>query len=99
MIDRNHGLAFVMASPLSAVPPGPGGTNIVGYAITSGRRTAYSAMAGADAGNPAAMTPSLARMGTRRGADLLRSPTTSVRVRWASGGVLVFASLTAAING
>ena len=64
MIDLNHWLAFMMASLLIAILPGPGVANIVGYAVNSGRRTAFAAIAGAVAGNLIAMLLSLAGMGT-----------------------------------
>ena len=64
MIDLRHWLAFVAASMLIAILPGPGVANIVGHAVNSGRRTAFAAIAGAVVGNLTAMTLSLAGVGT-----------------------------------
>ena len=64
MIDLRHWLAFVAASLLLAVLPGPGVANIVGHAVNSGRRTAFAAIAGAVVGNLTVMTLSLAGVGT-----------------------------------
>ena len=56
-------LTFAAASTLIAILPGPGVANIVGYALNSGRRTAFAAIGGAVAGNLCAMTVSLAGAG------------------------------------
>ena len=63
MIDLRHWLAFVAASLLLAILPGPGVANIVGHAVNSGRRTAFAAIAGAVVGNLVAMSLSLAGVG------------------------------------
>jgi len=57
-------LAFVLASALLGLFPGPGVTSIIGYAISSGRRTALAAVAGLALGNGLAMSLSLAGVGT-----------------------------------
>jgi threonine/homoserine/homoserine lactone efflux protein len=59
----NVWLAFVAASALMGVIPGPGVTSIVGYALGSGRRTALAAVAGMALGNFIAITFSLAGVG------------------------------------
>ena len=64
MIDPTHWVAFTAASLLVAILPGPGVANIVGYAVNSGRRTTFAAIAGAVAGNLIAMTLSLAGVGS-----------------------------------
>ena len=64
MIDLRHWLAFVAASLLIAILPGPGVANIVGHAVNSGRRTAFAAIVGAVVGNLTAMGLSLAGVGT-----------------------------------
>ncbi len=64
MIDFSHWLTFLAASVLIAVLPGPGVANIVAYAVNSGRRTAFAAIAGAVVGNVVAMLLSLAGVGT-----------------------------------
>ncbi len=63
MFGLDNWLAFATASALIAVLPGPGVANIVGYAVSSGRRTAFAAIAGAVSGNLVAMTVSLAGAG------------------------------------
>lgn len=64
MIDLSRWLAFLMASLLIGILPGPGVANIVGYALNSGRGTAFAAVAGAVAGNVITMMVSLAGVGT-----------------------------------
>lgn len=64
MIDLSRWLAFLMASLLIVILPGPGVANIVGYALNSGRGTAFAAVAGAVAGNVITMMVSLAGVGT-----------------------------------
>ena len=56
-------LAFVAASALMGLIPGPGVTSIVGYAIGSGRRTALASVAGMAVGNGIAISLSLAGVG------------------------------------
>ena len=64
-------LAFVLASTLMGIIPGPGVTSIVGYAIGSGRRTALASVAGMAAGNAVAITLSLAGVGALLAASAL----------------------------
>ena len=54
---------FVVASLIVGLLPGPGVTSIVGYALTSGLRTALGSVFGATAGNAVAMASSLAGVG------------------------------------
>jgi hypothetical protein len=54
---------FVIASLIVGLLPGPGVTSIVGYALTSGLRTALASVFGATAGNATAMAFSLAGVG------------------------------------
>jgi threonine/homoserine/homoserine lactone efflux protein len=54
---------FVAASLIVGIIPGPGVTSIVGYALTSGLRTALGSVFGATAGNAVAMTFSLIGVG------------------------------------
>jgi len=56
-------LIFAAASWIIALVPGPAVTMIVGHALTSGRRGALLAVAGATLGNSVAMTLSLAGVG------------------------------------
>ena len=69
MLQLDNWLAFTAASALIAILPGPGVANIVGYAVNSGRRTAFAAIAGAVAGNLLAVTVSLAGAGALLGAS------------------------------
>jgi len=64
MIDISRWLAFLVASLFIGILPGPGVANIVGYALNSGRGTAFAAVAGAVAGNVTTMMVSLAGVGT-----------------------------------
>jgi threonine/homoserine/homoserine lactone efflux protein len=56
-------LAFALACAAMGLTPGPGVTSIVGYALSSGRRTALASVAGMALGNVAAMSVSLAGAG------------------------------------
>jgi threonine/homoserine/homoserine lactone efflux protein len=56
-------LAFALASAAMGLTPGPGVTSIVGYALSSGRRTALGSVAGMALGNVLAMSVSLAGAG------------------------------------
>jgi threonine/homoserine/homoserine lactone efflux protein len=70
-MDGHTWLAFVLASALMGLIPGPGVTSIVGYAIGSGRRTALASVAGMAAGNAVAITFSLAGVGAVLAASAL----------------------------
>ena len=63
--------AFVAASAVMGLIPGPGVTTIVGYALGSGRRTALASVAGIALGNGIAMTLSLAGVGAILAASAL----------------------------
>jgi threonine/homoserine/homoserine lactone efflux protein len=56
-------LGFVAASIIMGLIPGPGVISIIGYAISSGKKTALSSVAGMAVGNMCAMTLSLAGVG------------------------------------
>ena len=56
-------LAFLGTTALIGIVPGPGVTGIVGYALSSGRRTALASVAGIACGNAVAMTASLPGVG------------------------------------
>jgi threonine/homoserine/homoserine lactone efflux protein len=64
-------LAFVLASAVMGVIPGPGVTSIVGYALSSGRRTALASVAGMALGNGVCMSISLAGAGAVLAASAL----------------------------
>lgn len=62
-IDPDRWLAFVAASLLMGLVPGPGVMAIVATAASSGRRVALGAVVGMAIGNMLAMTLSLAGVG------------------------------------
>ena len=62
-MDWHVWLAFVAASAVMGLVPGPGVTSIVGYAIGSGRRTALASVLGMAVGNAVAISLSLAGVG------------------------------------
>jgi threonine/homoserine/homoserine lactone efflux protein len=64
-------LAFALAAAIMGLIPGPGVTSIVGYALSSGRRTALASVAGMALGNLVAMTVSLAGAGALLAASAL----------------------------
>jgi threonine/homoserine/homoserine lactone efflux protein len=64
-------LAFALACAAVGLIPGPGVTSIVGYALSSGRRTALASVAGMALGNVVAMSLSLAGAGALLAASAL----------------------------
>jgi threonine/homoserine/homoserine lactone efflux protein len=78
-------LAFALASAAMGLIPGPGVTSIVGYALSSGRRTALASVAGLALGNVAAMTVSLAGAG----AVLAASALAFTVLKWAGALYLI----------
>jgi threonine/homoserine/homoserine lactone efflux protein len=64
-------LAFALACAVMGLIPGPGVTSIVGYALSSGRRTALASVAGMALGNVVAMSVSLAGAGALLAASAL----------------------------
>ncbi|MBV9621498.1 MAG: LysE family translocator [Gammaproteobacteria bacterium] len=70
-MEWHHWLAFAAASALMGLAPGPGVTSIVGYALSSGRRTALASVAGMMVGNVTAMSLSLAGVGALLSASAL----------------------------
>jgi len=85
MINLNLWLAFIGASLVIGLIPGPGVMSIVGYAINSGRNTALAAVAGMVVGNTMAMSLSIVGVGT-----LLAASTTAFSViKWAGALYLV----------
>lgn len=78
-------LAFAAASAAMGLIPGPGVTSIVGYAISSGRRTALASVAGMAMGNGIAMSLSLAGVG----ALLATSALAFTALKWAGAVYLM----------
>jgi threonine/homoserine/homoserine lactone efflux protein len=64
-------LAFALAAAVMGLIPGPGVSSIVGYVLSSGRRTALASVAGMALGNLVAMTVSLAGAGALLAASAL----------------------------
>jgi len=78
-------LGFVAASAVIGLIPGPGVTAIVGYALSSGRRTAMASVAGASVGASISMALSLAGAG----AVLAASALAFSLLKWAGAAYLV----------
>lgn len=85
MISLHAWLAFVGASLLIGLIPGPGVISIVGYAINSGRNTALAAVAGMVVGNTIAMSLSLIGVGT----VLAASPMAFNIIKWTGALYLI----------
>jgi threonine/homoserine/homoserine lactone efflux protein len=70
-MDPHVWLAFVAASAVMGLAPGPAVTSIVGYALSSGRASALAAVAGLAIGNVIAMSLSLGGVGALLSASAL----------------------------
>ncbi|HEY0627169.1 MAG TPA: LysE family translocator [Allosphingosinicella sp.] len=90
-MDFSLWIAFVAASLLMAVIPGPGVASIVGFALSSGRRTALASVAGMAVGNAVAMTVSLAGAG----AILASSALAFTILKWIGAAYLIAIGLVA----
>jgi threonine/homoserine/homoserine lactone efflux protein len=94
-------VAFVLASAAMGLVPGPGVTSVVGYALSSGRRTALASVAGMALGNALCMTVSLAGAG----ALLAASAMAFTALKWAGAlyliglGILAIARSRGGIDG
>jgi threonine/homoserine/homoserine lactone efflux protein len=78
-------LAFALAALVMGLIPGPGVTSIVGYALSSGRRTALASVAGMALGNALAMGVSLAGAGALLAASALAFTV----LKWAGAAYLI----------
>ena len=78
-------LAFVAASAALGAIPGPAVTSVVGYALSSGRRTALASVAGMSVGSLIAMSLSLAGVG----AVLRASSMAFMLLKWAGALYLI----------
>ena len=78
-------LAFALAAAVMGLIPGPGVTSIVGYALSSGRRTALASVAGIAIGNTICMTVSMAGAG----AVLAASALAFTVLKWAGALYLI----------
>lgn len=93
-MDLNLWLMFVAASLVMAIIPGPGVASIVGFAFSSGRRTALASVAGMAVGNALAITLSLAGAG----AVLATSAIAFTILKWAGALYLITIGLMAIIR-
>ena len=87
-------LAFATACAIMGLIPGPGVTSIVGYALSSGRRTALASVAGMALGNLLCMTVSLAGAG----AVLAASAVAFTVLKWAGALYLIGLGLLAIVR-
>ena len=78
-------LAFATAAAVMGLIPGPGVTSIVGYALSSGRRTVLASVAGMALGNALCMSVSLAGAG----AVLAASAAAFTALKWAGALYLI----------
>jgi threonine/homoserine/homoserine lactone efflux protein len=87
-------LVYAAACLLMGVIPGPGVASIVGYAVSSGRRTALASVAGIALGNGIAISLSLAGVG----ALLAASATAFALIKWVGAAYLIAIGLFAIAN-
>jgi threonine/homoserine/homoserine lactone efflux protein len=93
-LDWHLWLAFAAASFVMGVIPGPGVASIVGFAFSSGRRTALASVAGMAVGNMVAMSVSLAGAGAILGASALAF----TLLKWIGAAYLVTIGLVAILR-
>lgn len=93
-MDLNLWLMFVGASLVMAIIPGPGVASIIGFAFSSGRRTALASVAGMAVGNALAITLSLAGAG----AVLATSAIAFTVLKWVGALYLITIGLMAIIR-
>jgi threonine/homoserine/homoserine lactone efflux protein len=84
-MDPQLWAGFALASLIIAIVPGPGVATILGFALSSGRRTALGAVAGMAVGNAIAISLSLAGAG----AMLAASATAFLVLKWAGALYLI----------
>ena len=87
-------IAFAAASFVMAIIPGPGVASIIGFAFSSGRRTALASVAGMTVGNATAMSVSLAGAGVILGS----SAKAFTILKWAGASYLILIGLIAIIR-
>jgi threonine/homoserine/homoserine lactone efflux protein len=93
-MDLQLWAGFALASLVLAIVPGPGVATILGFALSSGRRTALGAVAGMAFGNAIAISLSLAGAG----AMLAASATAFLVLKWAGALYLIGMGLLAIRN-
>jgi threonine/homoserine/homoserine lactone efflux protein len=84
-MDPHLWAAFALASLIVAIVPGPGVASIVGFAFSSGRKTALASVTGMAVGNATAMTVSLAGAG----AVLASSALAFTVLKWIGAAYLI----------
>ncbi|MEH3102564.1 MAG: LysE family translocator [Sphingomonas phyllosphaerae] len=85
---------FAGASVVMAIIPGPGVASIIGFAFSSGRRTALASVAGMAVGNMIAMTVSLAGAG----AVLASSALAFAILKWIGAAYLIAIGVLAIVR-
>ncbi len=93
-MDLNLWLMFAAASLVMAIIPGPGVASIIGFAFSSGRRTALASVAGMAVGNALAITVSLAGAG----AVIATSAVAFTVLKWIGALYLIAVGLFAIIK-
>ncbi len=87
-------IAFAAASFVMSIIPGPGVASIIGFAFSSGRRTALASVAGMAVGNAVAISISLAGAGAILGS----SATAFTILKWAGALYLIAIGLFAIVR-
>lgn len=93
-MDIELWLGLLAASAVLAIIPGPGVASIIGFAFSSGRRTALASVAGMAVGNAVAITVSLAGAA----AILASSAIAFTVLKWAGALYLIAIGLLAIIK-
>lgn len=93
-MDLNLWLMFASASLVMAIIPGPGVASIIGFAFSSGRRTALASVAGMAVGNALAISLSLAGAG----AILATSAIAFTVLKWVGALYLITIGLMAIVR-
>lgn len=93
-MDLHLWLTFAAASFVMGIIPGPGVASIIGFAFSSGRRTALASVAGMAAGNAIAIAVSLAGAGAILGSSALAFTI----LKWAGAIYLFMIGLIAIIR-
>lgn len=93
-MDFQTWLVFAAASLAMALIPGPGVASIIGFAFSSGRRTALASVAGMAVGNVIAMSVSLAGTGVILGSSAMAFTV----LKWAGALYLITIGLIAIVR-
>jgi len=83
-------IAFVLASGIVLLIPGPTVLMVIGYALSDGRRSAFSVLAGVALGDFVAMSLSVVGLG----ALLAASATTFMVLKWVGAAYLVYLGIS-----